>query len=209
MILKMIKKIATEMHLSSIVYVLCMLFLCNCENDRAREAEKIDISKVSDNNSETITLDELVSSVEYIPLEINEQSLFSIVSDPNKCKTQVVDSFIFVSDEKVLLAFDFEGNFLVKYGNQGRGPGEYIRVDSYSICKESKKVYIHSAANRKIISFSFDGSIIDETSLSMVPNAVFVIMENSFVLVSEDGERLMQKVMRLQSSIRTDLFTRG
>lgn len=176
------------MRKSNLLYMICLLFICNCGNERTRVDEDIDISKLWGNNAKTITLDEIGYSVRYIPLEVNEQSLFKMEADPNKCRTQLADSIIFVTDGTVLLSFDFEGNFLVKYGNQGRGPGEYIRVDNYSICEESKKVYIHSAANRKIISFSFDGSIIDETSLSMVPNAVFCY-NGKFVCVSLRGWR--------------------
>lgn len=174
--------------LSYLLVMTIIAKLYGCGKVKGEKEGLIDISNLLSDKTEFITLRDIAKSVRYIPLEVCENSMFRIIPDLNERKTQVIDSMIFVTDGQNLVSFNLEGKFLTKYGCPGRGPREYINIDNYSVSNISKKVYIHCAARSKVLSFSLEGSFLNETSINIVPNDL-VAFNDKFVCVSCRGWR--------------------
>lgn len=124
---------------------------------------KSDISKSANNfyyfdlenaikHPQNIYLNDLVSEVEYVPLETGPECMLGPIA-----KLAVTDSFIFISDVKKLLQFKKNGQFIKQIGSIGRGPGEYESVTDFFIDDKGKRIYILN--NREVQIFTYEGTV--------------------------------------------------
>ncbi len=83
-----------------------------------------------------ITLSEIADEVTYIPLE-NSFPLGAIYN------IKFINNTIYFSSKDVgILAFDREGKTLKKIGVIGRGPGEYLYKNNFTVNEKTETVYI-------------------------------------------------------------------
>jgi phosphopantetheine adenylyltransferase len=102
-------------------------------------------------------LSEIADSVFYIPLHSEKGILLDNIRRPQR-NIIVGNNRIFINDGKLLLSFDWQGNFLAKYGEQGNGPGEYVKIDMFSALFNFEEVYLLDKSSRNILVYNFDGS---------------------------------------------------
>lgn len=92
--------------------------------------------------------DSLLESVQYVPLELTEESSFMQV-------TQLLldDDYIYIFDSfsNSLKVFSWSGKFVKSLGRMGHGPGEYDRISS--VCMDKNYLYMNDLEN-KILEFS-------------------------------------------------------
>lgn len=72
------------------------------------------------------------------------------------------NGFIFVADEKQLLKFSPEGEYLKNMFKSGQGPGEI--AGSFRFVLTNDRLYINDYIGRKVIATDLDGIYIDEVS---------------------------------------------
>ena len=91
------------------------------------------------NSFEFINLSLITDRIEYIPLETDS---ISLINGINKL-INTNDRFI-IHDGLSCKAFSKSGEYLCKYGNQGKGPGQFLMINTISYDQERKMVYIAS-----------------------------------------------------------------
>jgi hypothetical protein len=118
---------------------------------------RIEINPKTNCNNE-IRLSDLISDVEYIPLETNVQSLISDIAI-----IRITDSLLFIKNRTPpsLRAFDYNGNFIAKIGTEGKGPTEINAFRTFCIDEKNRNVLILNRYPQKIIIFSYDGTFIN------------------------------------------------
>lgn len=126
------------------------------------------------NNPKNISLSELASNVEYIPLETSPDCMLDPIA-----KLALTDSFIFVSDAKKLLQFKRNGQFIKQIGSIGRGPGEYKSISDFFIDAPGKRIYILNGREVQIL--NHEGNI--QRSLNINFSADQMIPEDSSTFV--------------------------
>jgi hypothetical protein len=74
------------------------------------------------------------NSIDIIPLETTPESLIWEIK-----KIFFIDSGVYIFDGKQsqVLLFDNKGKFISKIGKKGRGPGEYIHIQDFTIDKKA------------------------------------------------------------------------
>lgn len=85
---------------------------------------------------QTIGLSRFTDDVNYVPLETRENLLISYITD-----FDISQDLILVSDMNVCLLYKIDGNFILKVGNKGRGPGEYPYITNVNLGK-SGEIYL-------------------------------------------------------------------
>jgi hypothetical protein len=113
-----------------------VLLLYSCNNREKTENITIDLKNVSS----TISTNELFDSIEYIPLEITEKSIFKAIN-----KMEFYENQFFILDKtgmKKIYVFNQDGSFNYTIGNTGNGPGEYTNVEDFTIDKEKRQLIL-------------------------------------------------------------------
>ena len=97
---------------------------------------KIDIESVI-NNVQEVDLSDVVSDIEYIPLELKGDKYLRCIG-----QIEVTESYIFVHDHQKLFQFTRTGEFVRQIGCVGRGPGEYSDVMHFAVNEEADLIMI-------------------------------------------------------------------
>ena len=104
------------------------------------DIKEIDISSVYDKDDKVL-LSEVADSISYISLETDSSCFIGKIRNPDKNIQFAKDRF-FISDGDNLFSFENSGKFLFKIGRQGKGPGEYFRIDNFTVLNKQKLVVI-------------------------------------------------------------------
>lgn len=139
--------------------LIIMLFLILIIACRKEKSEKGNIQVIKGYTAGILdnASDIKFKSFRLVPLEMTPQSILSDVD-----RVGLIDSFLIVQDGNQLLCFDRNGKFKWKYGAEGRGPGEYLRINTFFLDKEKKTVNMVDEFLLKIISFDMDGTFLSE-----------------------------------------------
>ena len=139
-----------------IIFLIFLFFVIESKTSILAQ-KKIDINPKANCNNE-VRLSDLLSDINYIPLETNVESLISDVAT-----IKVTDSVIFIKNRipPSLCAFDYCGNFIAKIGRVGRGPKEINMFKAFCIDEKNRNVLILNGYPQKILIFSYDGTFIN------------------------------------------------
>ncbi len=109
-----------------IVIIICTS--CHRAGNESMAAQITDTILFSRPTKETIG--SAVDSISYLALETNENSILANVD-----KMIIRDGRIYIGDygRARLLVFDMEGNYLFNLNKRGRGPGEYLALNAYTV----------------------------------------------------------------------------
>ncbi len=143
---------------------LGFIILFSCKPNVKHEFEVI---KVNLGASENVMLSDIASDVDYLVLETNESCLITRIQN-----IELTDQYIFINDAgRCVLQFDSSGKFIRQIGRKGRGPGEYSVIRGIAANIINGTLYV-SCFNRKILSFDFNGQLINE--MKQEPSAEFI-----------------------------------
>lgn len=124
------------------------------------ELPKIDLMAKSFASDKVAIADE-IESIEYIPLELTDESLIANVLD-----VCVTDEYLFIysTRQESVLQFDRKGKFIRPIARKGSGPGEVAQIVSLTVDEENRLFCV--SENFSTSFYSFDGEFIKKiTSL--------------------------------------------
>jgi len=158
----------------NMMYMVICIFIISCtqpnkqvaKNDQAvstnlvistvksnKDLPIIDIDNVS-NYTKWIYLSSVFKHVKTVILETRKDVLIGSVNS-----IQVYKDSIFILDRtssKGLFLFNKEGHFLKRYGNIGRGPGEYTMPSDFTLNLKDRIVYILDAQTQNILMYNLN-----------------------------------------------------
>ena len=91
-------------------------------------------------------------------VELCADSVYSLSS---VLQLEITDNLYFVRDENGLFSFDKTGKPVRKYGNRGKGRGEYVNLSCFYLSEEGN-VCIVDDYKQSVIEFSADGRFLSE-----------------------------------------------
>ncbi len=142
---------------------LCSMFFCSCNNKTDGQAPGygvIDLEDAFDNNSEYVNLSKYASSVEYIPLETNEESVLGRYP-----KFLVNNDYLYVDylNSKRVVIFDIsDGKYARVLKRYGRAYGEYLSCMNFDISAEGNDIIVLDV-NKKFIRYDSNQNCIYES----------------------------------------------
>lgn len=146
--LKLVCKMSTN---KSVIYCLVLIcftcIACKASKDKEESAITVDLD---------IKLDSMpkVAEVRCIPLETNEESMFSNIT---KLIYRNNLFYIFDREGKSVLVFDSVGTFIRKIHAVGSGPDEYIEPSDMDVDSEGN-IYIADNPRHHILKFTNSGN---------------------------------------------------
>jgi len=102
-------------------------------------------------------------SCKTIILETNSECFIGNITD-----IQAFDEKIFIHDKaiaKSLFVFDMEGKFICRIGKFGRGPGEYLSIEDFTINTENNEIYVLDSKQDKLHKYSVSGAFISSIKI--------------------------------------------
>lgn len=107
-----------------------------------------------------VSLSQIASDVEYIPLETSSRSLVGKVWE----NLVLTDEYIFVfgGTNSGFFQFDRKGKFIRKIAKKGQGPGEYVYLSSFIVNEKLRRIYILSSHTWRILVYDFEGNHIKD-----------------------------------------------
>lgn len=144
---------------SLIVY----LFIASCSKSHNESVPMIYMPL--DKSSTFIEMEELISSVEILPLSYPDEV---ILSDDNLVKAN--DNIIIFVDRlhsKKIHIFNKDGGYRATLAAEGRGPEDYLDMASTQIV--DNKIMVYSYHKKSALFYDFDRKFIDHSELSFIP----------------------------------------
>ena len=152
----------------------CALFSC-----RSKQAAE-NVIKINDAQVQTLYMSEYFESIEYIPLETNDECLIG-----DKPSLYMTDEFIVTIASKKCLVFDRQtGKFIRRIGVEGRGANEYSRIPHGIIVNEQEKTISMGQGNRLIEYSLVDGAVISSSTQipPLVASKIAYITKDSWAM---------------------------
>jgi hypothetical protein len=134
--------------------VAFFLPLLSC-NSTISEIIEIDLGRF---DGTTISLSEIADDITYIPID-NDYPM-SIYFQ----RIEIFDDTIYLTEKDIgMFALDMSGKMVKRYGSKGRGPGEYMYGNKFTIDREGRILYLLDMKN--ILKYSLDGTYLGKISL--------------------------------------------
>ena len=111
-------------------------------------------------NLRFFNLSEVADTVEYIPLQTNEEIT---VGEVRKLLIRNGRMYIWDRLSESVFCFDTSGNYLYRVHAQGQGPGEYGRTSDFSLDMNNGHICIFSDVDRAIFEYDENGKFLKET----------------------------------------------
>lgn len=151
-----------------IVFLFFTLLSCNSnvnnKNSFKLKTINIEAENITNENikSNKIRYANIISSksVDYIPLETTKNSLIGKID-----KILLIKDRIYILDKKNskgVFVFNKQGGFLFKIQNQGKGPGEFMKIIDFNYNESSNELEIFDIIKRKILIYNLKGEFIKE-----------------------------------------------
>jgi hypothetical protein len=134
--------------------VAFFLPLLSC-NSTISEIIEIDLGRF---DGTTISLSEIADDITYIPID-NDYPI-SIYFQ----RIEIFDDTIYLTEKDIgMFALDMSGKMVKRYGSKGRGPGDYMYGNKFTIEREGRILYLLDMKN--ILKYSLDGTYLGKISL--------------------------------------------
>ncbi len=106
-----------------------------------------------------------VKKVSYISLQTGQEFLIGEIS-----KVHSLDSMFFIHDSRAnkIYKFDYDGRYICSYGNIGGGPGEYIKISTFSINEKERKLSLYCERKQSLFEFDLEGNLLKELKIGFV-----------------------------------------
>ena len=132
-----------------------LLFSCVGEKNPDKTADGC-MSIDASGKGEKIKLSDIIDTIEYIPLETNENCLIGRID-----KVIGMGDTVAVLDDRIgraLYLFGRDGRFIRKIGQQGEGPQEYIHLFDMTYDRATDRIFLLDLGGNKILVFNSDNN---------------------------------------------------
>lgn len=124
--------------------LLLILFSCSSEPNFSRKGKHI--YPVDANRNDEVSVFDLFSKIEIIPLETNSSSLLTFpIGDPDRLVIKNNKFYFLDEKQNAVLIFDAKGKFINKIDKKGNGPGEYTLLSDFNINRFTGNLELLSA----------------------------------------------------------------
>jgi hypothetical protein len=164
------------------LYLVPLIILCSCAKNYTNNSVKtIKIDACLNDLGTKVPLSQYASSIDYIVLQSDSNCYLDRVEYPQR-KIQFHDSTLFIADKSHLFLFKYDGAFIRKIGEMGKGPGQYGDIRSFTILPKVHQVIIFSASMRSLFFYDFYGKFLKKSVVDYQPTEVLTLGDDLITL---------------------------
>lgn len=119
--------------------IICSFFFFSCKESKKNEDVKNKLSFL-EKEMDSIGVTDIFHDFEYIALETNDESIIGEVS-----KILIYDNKYYLLDKTrgmKVYVFNDKGDFIRSIGKKGKGPGEYLNLEDFTIDESSGHIVL-------------------------------------------------------------------
>jgi hypothetical protein len=139
-----------------IFYSIIIIVSISCSSGKDKAINHGEIRVTNRDLSQSLPYTELVDKVWTVQLETVKDNLFAmafrVLSNGSKI-------FILDIKQQTVFIFDMNGRYVNKIKEQGKGPGQYLRIGDLQLSPDKKKIIIYG--HEKFLYFSESGEYIE------------------------------------------------
>jgi hypothetical protein len=187
--------------------LLCLLECCSPNAHKKSPSEQINISIRKSSIPRSVSFSEAIKEIRIVPLETTTGCLLQRVVQVDEAGGK-----IFVFDQDVtrgLFVFDREGKFLYRFGNKGKGPGEFTGLTTFTFSKDLNTIYFCAAEQKKLIAYDIAGKWIEDIPLSIFYGDLQFLSNNQYVMSLQRGSYFRIGELKSNSYRDTIKFSSG
>jgi hypothetical protein len=158
---------------------LCLFFSCS---EKTAIINKGNLSVFQWDLNENESIQDILDSIEFIPLEAHSKSLFK-----KGDKLIVKNNKFFIFDfhgQNQIFVFNNNGEFLYRVGKKGQGPGEHLQISCFAL--DENFIYIYDIYKEKILRYNIsDGTYIDDRNLPFIAHDMIIAKNGDFVFARQ------------------------
>lgn len=141
-------------YVNSIAAALILLAFNFCKNEQTQNLSVRNVDVTANiNNMQIVNLSSFTGEIQYVPLETKTD-----ISLHDNLRFDISEKFIVTADmESSLLLFGQSGEFILKFGQKGRGPEEYNSIENLTV-EDNNKIYFSSLYD--LFEFSSSGALV-------------------------------------------------
>lgn len=129
-----------------------------------------------------LTVSSIFESVDTIYLENDSaESTIGMVQD-----IKLSDDLIFIRSSYGLFVFNYEGKFIRRIGNKGRGPGEYLSLSKFDILKSKREVSIIDFDLNRVLVYSYEGEFLRKFDFEDFVHDFAVLPNGNYLFMNPD-----------------------
>ncbi len=161
--------------------LLVLFYSCGSSTTKKSIFEnKIIVDIDNADQKKSLYFSDLFTDYKVVALETKEECLIGKIDHVRSYK----DKF-YILDSKIgrgIFVFNKNGDFINKIGVEGKGIGEYIKLDDFSIDCRNDQIAVLSKVFRKIIFYSLEGEYLKEIGID-IPNAKYIEIWNDKIYI--------------------------
>lgn len=140
-----------------IAALIAGLYSCRTSNNEDKDF----VYKINLDDAKIVVthdISDFCDSVETIVLDTSDSVLLASVNKliPTKNRILILDRNIRNRNGSTVAEFDMDGRFIRRYGNVGRGPGEYIGVSDFAVDEQRGRLYVLDHQIQRIITYDLN-----------------------------------------------------
>ncbi|MDR1338797.1 MAG: 6-bladed beta-propeller [Prevotellaceae bacterium] len=163
------------MNRNGVLFCVCLVCLSACKDRQSDLMLPDTVIKVSGNFNGTLFTDDMLDSIQIIPLETSSESLIGAVHQ----MYHVGDKYYIQSlIQKEILIFSASGKYLGNLSKVGNGPGEYVELRDFKV-DDAGNIYV--LGYNELIKYRADGDVVFERKLDFPDMEKYRIFPIHFV----------------------------
>lgn len=143
--------------------IVCMLTICFFMLSCAKKVDEAEGKGISvKKTSKECKLNDLYSDFEILTLKTGDEGVFRDIN-----KLMIHDGCYYILDKtgkRRVLVFDADGKYKHSIGNAGKGKGEYVNIEDFTIDKENRRVVILAYPSTVYV-YNLDGSFVQSKKI--------------------------------------------
>jgi len=162
------------------IFTLIAFCLFSC-GGKSHQSKKLETISINGNIRQTLNLSSFVDTIEFIPLETNDENLIGII---NRIVYKNGKYYIRSTQSMLhgkLSVFDNAGKYLWGLNKIGNGPGEYPELKDFAIAENGNIIVL---SYRKIIKYDSTGVFLSENKMDFLGFEFVCMKDNNFTILN-------------------------
>lgn len=168
------------------IFISSLMFFVSCDNKK--NAILIDSTSIVFDLSalETAQFENIIDSVGYLKLELDEESPIARIS-----KIALYDSLVYILDTKsnIIFVYNKEGKFRFKISRQGLGPEEYASIEDFTLTPSKSTIDLLDVRAQKVLQYDMlTGNYVQTYRLNNFSYYLLSTDQNKYLLYDNEKE---------------------
>lgn len=137
-----------------------------------------------------LRMSSVIDSVWYVKLETSAESLIGTISELIIQNDQVY--ILDKKNKKGVYQFDLDGNFIRRFGKEGKGPGEYLRPLDFTVNPVTEEVIVYGDKLSRLIVYDRNGNHVRTSKVTFRTREILALDSNTYLFnnkTAPNGDR--------------------